>query len=399
MKRKPIPIGGFLKKFLNVTSLPALPKSLLLVNMPPIAGDADVGALPWLDIRPLKPHFGVAVWNANIHDWLASSSSKKTAVLAHVRSLVYKHGLVVFKAQTSMTPADDVTIARFFSHDPSEDHANSSYTGGAAPQHKLPNQPEVALVGAYEVTDYHGFTGTSQGTYGASRCQNKLNAVAWHNDGFADTYPPPELTLMRCIKTPAAGGETLFACSRRCASRLIEQREHFDPPPESVTVHYRLFKGATRRTSGLALKAAPDDGATRDDGWQNTSAASGTAHPLLVREPNSGDVTMVGTYHVAGVTAPSCEPLNFDASNEYVERAWKLGIYEDEDSVLTYEWGVGDCALWSNKLVTHSATPASYAGSEQRLHHRVRLRANPCDVPRAAFGEGAVAASSPAPSA
>ena len=40
-----------------------------------------------------------------------------------------------------------------------------SYTGGASSQHRLPEYPEVALVGTYDVKDFYGLTATSSGVY------------------------------------------------------------------------------------------------------------------------------------------------------------------------------------------------------------------------------------------
>ena len=128
------------------------------------------------------------------------------------------------------------------------------------------------------------------------------------------------------------------------------------------------------------MALATPGGGARDDVWVND--ACGTEHPLLAREPNSGKVTMVGTYHCVGLTSPGRE-LGFDEANDYVERAWMCGL--SPENVIAHQWRPGDVALWSNRLVTHSATSgAAYAG-KTRLHHRVRLRAAPGDAPQAAF--------------
>lgn len=120
---------------------------------------------------------------------------------------VYEHGLLVIPSQGGISPEDEVALAHLFPHDPAEDHVVGSYTGGASKQHKLPGSPEVALVGSFRLHKYHGFTGESPGVYSGWAHGDH----AWHNDGFADTMPPPDITIMRCVLTPRQGGETLFA--------------------------------------------------------------------------------------------------------------------------------------------------------------------------------------------
>lgn len=120
---------------------------------------------------------------------------------------VYEHGLLVIPSQGGISPEDEVALAHLFPHDPAEDHIMGSYTGGASKQHKLPGSPEVALVGSFRLHKYHGFTGESPGVYSGWAHGDH----AWHNDGFADTMPPPDITIMRCVLTPRQGGETLFA--------------------------------------------------------------------------------------------------------------------------------------------------------------------------------------------
>lgn len=136
--------------------------------------------------------------------------------LSEIVSLVYQRGLVVFRDQDHLTPHEELAFAHCFNHQ-LESMGATSYTGGASPQAKLPPPlQDIAVIGTFDLKDYHGFTGSSPGVY-PSWPEGQL---AWHTDGLADTDPPPDLTTMRCIVTPARGGETLFRCARQAAKRL-----------------------------------------------------------------------------------------------------------------------------------------------------------------------------------
>ena len=215
-------------------------------------------------------------------------------------------------------------------------------------------------MGTYELADYHGFTGKSEGVYLGWGPGER----AWHNDGFADTNPPPDITAMRCIETPrGGGGVTLFACSVRAAALLPRD---LAPDPEAVRVSYRLHAEYERRPSGIALASG------RGRRTEDANATEDLVRPLVAREPVSGKRALVGTYHVRAVREPGGAELPFDASNDFVERAWAPGLAEG--NVYAHAWRPGDLVLWSNRLVTHTATPVVHYAGQTRLLHRVRLR-------------------------
>lgn len=320
---------------------------------------AAAGARVSLGLGAGLDHFGAVVEGLR---GLAGLAEEPLAgeLSAALRALVYDRGLLVFRGQGGLSPADEVALCRLFPYDPDEKHAGDSYTGGASKQAKLPGQPEVALVGTYDLEDYHGFSGRSEGVYLGWAPGER----AWHNDGFADTDPPPDITAMRCIETPpGGGGETLFACSVRAAALLPRD---LAPDPESVRVAYRLHAEYERRPSGIALASG------RGRRTEDANASEDLVHPLVAREPVSGKRTLVGTYHVHAVRELGGGELPFDASNDFMERAWAPGL--SEENVYSHAWRPGDLVLWSNRLVTHTATPVAHYAGQTRLLHRVRLR-------------------------
>ena len=141
-------------------------------------------------------HFGREVLGLDL-----SASSLPEEALVHA---LYSHGLLLFRGQGDITPADEMRFARLFTHQP--DDSNMSYTGGAGTQHRLPDHPSVALVGSYEVRDFYGLTASSPGVYNGWHPEQR----AWHCDGLADTSPPPDLTTMRCLRTVAPQADPLL---------------------------------------------------------------------------------------------------------------------------------------------------------------------------------------------
>ena len=129
-----------------------------------------------------------------------SSLSTNPNLRSQIVDAVYEHGLLVFRNQSHLTPPDEMAFAKLFTHQDDENEDKQiSYTGGAGTQHRLPDYPSIALVGSYSVHDYYGLTASSPGVYNNWHPDQR----AWHCDGLADTHPPPDLTTMRCIKTPS----------------------------------------------------------------------------------------------------------------------------------------------------------------------------------------------------
>lgn len=298
-----------------------------------------------------------------------SRLANNPSLVEEIRSALYEHGLLVFRGQSHLTPEDEIEFAKLFTHQ--LDEGSVSYTGGAGTQHRLPDHPSIALVGSYSVKDYHGLTASSPGVYNDWLPDQR----AWHCDGLADTHPPPDLTTMRCVKTPREGGETLFASSTRAAELLPARSltEKYGIHPEDARVNYKLFDKYTIALEGThLLNAEGAKGETIEAGW-DVNLAGGTTVPLVIREPHSGKKSLVGTYHIASLTCRNTgKRLDFEQANAYLAEAWRSGL--SEDLVYAHKWQVGDVAAWSNRLVIHTATSTKAYDGEERLHTRIRMR-------------------------
>ena len=189
------------------------------------AGGRSEEAAALLKLTPVCEHFGVVAEGVDLH-------AAGDATLRALRRAVYAHGFVLVRGQAHITLDDELRLARAFPHQ--DDPPGVSYTGGASKQAKLPAPySDIAVIGSFDLADYHGLTASSRGVYP----DWPEGQRAWHCDGLADTVPPPDLTTMRCVRTPSAGGETLFACSRRAAELLPRDLPH---APERVLLRYSL---------------------------------------------------------------------------------------------------------------------------------------------------------------
>jgi alpha-ketoglutarate-dependent taurine dioxygenase len=141
---------------------------------------------------------------------------------------------------------------------------------------------------------------------------------------------------------------------------------------ERLLVRYRIPKNATLLPSGRGLASA--DGEKQEE----VNVDGGTEWPLIIKEPMSGDKSFVATYHVAsGVILDEnndvLKALDFKEMNSYMDQALAPGT--EDDVTLQYTWSVGDLLVWSNRLCWHTATSTQKYTGEERIHHRIRLRA------------------------
>ena len=332
-------------------------------------------------------HFGCEIVDFDLSTISSSSSSpsqqqQQQQLANEIKSLLYENGVLVFRNQEHLTPEQELNFAKLFTHHQTDD-SNQSYTGGAGTQHRLPDHPQIALVGSYKVHDFYGLTAESAGVYNNWHPDQR----AWHCDGLADTHPPPDLTTMRCLQTPTKGGETLFACSVKAAELLpsANLEDKYGISPEDVIVNYRLFDKYEIAREGTHLLSGSGYKGQSDAAW-DVNLTEGTSVPLMIRERHTGKRSLVGSYHVASISCIGDEPdapprLGFEDANAYMSEVWKVGVAEDQ--IYKHQWQVGDLVAWSNRLVIHTATSTSAYKGEDRLHTRIRMRSKQEDAPLA----------------
>ena len=108
--------------------------------------------------------------------------------ISAVREGLLKHGLLVFRNQGAMTPAQEIAFNTAFGwHDPDQ---NDFLFGFGAPttEHRvsggaqIPDLPEVSVLGNVLLDNYHGITNTQL------KPVLGFTHSAWHADGLHDMF-------------------------------------------------------------------------------------------------------------------------------------------------------------------------------------------------------------------
>jgi hypothetical protein len=194
------------------------------------------------------------------HDALADAE-----VVACVRMALREHGVLIFPGQTSMEPEDEVALARCFAHDESEEHPAVTAWPNGQPWYEpwLKVAPAVRLVGRATLRDYYGISCDINNGPGVSEGWDAEQRM-WHQDGLPDAAPaPPRVVIMRAIRVPSVGGDTLFACTRRIADLLLRDEARrsapdsavgaLDPPASLARCTYTRHKTKQVALDGVAM--------------------------------------------------------------------------------------------------------------------------------------------------
>jgi len=281
-----------------------------------------------------------------------------------IKAALQTHGVLVFRGQQALNPHDELALARCFDHDPSEEHPSaSSRLFGPKGEPWLEECPAVRLVGHVPggVRDYFGTAADVKNYSNWAEDQR-----AWHQDGTADTAPgPPRVGLLRSVRCPSRGGDTLFACTRRIAAQLLREEAEggpastLDPPPSKSRALYRRPLEYRLSVDGVAIEQA-----------SGHLTESHGPYPLIACDDAGPFV--IYNWNLEAVLRPDDSRLGPEASWGY-GRALMGESLNDEKQVYRHEWREGDLVLWDNWATVHSATASCLYEGEDRLLHRVRL--------------------------
>lgn len=159
----------------------------------------------------------------------------------------------------------------------------------------------------------------------------------WHSD---TTYrpDPPKATMLYCIETPAAGGDTVFACQYRACATLSEPLRRFLAGLKGVSSSAK--NAASLRTTHLATGAMQGSG---------TADVMTAAHPALRVHPETGRpalyVNRSHTVAFEGMTEAESAPIleflfQHQIQPEFTARA---------------RWASGTLVIWDNRSSQHCA--------------------------------------------
>jgi alpha-ketoglutarate-dependent taurine dioxygenase len=155
----------------------------------------------------------------------------------------------------------------------------------------------------------------------------------WHTDGSYLSYPPIA-TVLRGVRLPQTGGETLFADTRSAYGALPS---HLLAQVESLRLrfsyHYRLHALHTQRYGS-------------NDSEEKIRIPD-TLHPLIRRHPVTGRGSLyLDELCVAGVAGEQCE-----AGQALLEELFSYALAPERR--YTHEWQIGDLLIWDNASTMH----------------------------------------------
>ncbi|MGD9805239.1 MAG: TauD/TfdA dioxygenase family protein [Hyphomicrobiaceae bacterium] len=246
----------------------------------------------------------------------------------------------VYKAWT------DHLVLRFRGHELDDDHlvAFSRRFGdldmapiGAKNSPFARDRPEIAVISNVVVE------GKAIGSLGNSE-------LVWHQD-MSYNELPPKASLLYGVETPDVGGETFFY-------NLYTAFETLPDRLKSRIKGLSCKHDATRNSSG-ELRRGFDERYSNQD-------RPGAVHPLAVRHPESGRVSLyLGRRPNAWVVG-----LSDAESDALLDELWVH--VESGPHVWAQEWQKGDLVIWDNRCTLHKRNRLD--PSLRRLMHRTQVR-------------------------
>ena len=265
-------------------------------------------------IKKLSGHCGARLEGVS----LANAS---TYQLEHVRSALFKYGVIVMPKQ-HLSPEQHITLAEFFG----EIDVNRFFT-------PVPSHPVIAEVRT-------------------SPDQMEVIGGTWHTDHSYDAAPAM-CSILNAKQLPPFGGDTHFA-SMEAAYRSLS------PGLQNMLKNLRAWHSdSSFQNSNVGIN--PKKNAFRDP----------TLHPVIIKHPNTG----VPCVYVNGDFTTNFENWSFEESAPLL--SYLYAVITKPIFTARVVWEPGMVAIWDNRLVQHYAT-ADYSG-HTRLMHRITVAGVPLE--------------------
>ena len=201
-------------------------------------------------------------------------------------------------------------------------------------------------VPSYAGTDY---TLEFDGSHGGGR------ASTWHTDiTFVDTYP--ETSILRAVKVPPFGGDTVWANTVSAYAELPE------PLRELADRLWALHTNDYDYAGARFYRMRPEDLQRHRNVF--TSTIYETEHPVVRVHPETGERSLVLGHFVKRLVGLNAADL------AHVMAIFQAHITREENSV-RWRWAEGDVAIWDNRATQHRAID-DY-GDAQRIVRRVTI--------------------------
>lgn len=272
-----------------------------------------------MQVTPLAPRCGVEVTGTQLKDAAGESMDA-------VRSLIYEHGVAVFRDQ-EFSPEDHIAFAKRW--------------GGIDINNYFPlngEHPEIAIVrkAADQETNIGG---------------------AWHTDHSYDQVPAMGSILV-ARTLPPKGGDTLYAHMGAAYDSLSDDlKEEIDG--------LEAFHTADHVYKADGLYAQTDMGKE----LRGQDVKTGAVHPIVIKHPHTGRkllyVNSAFTINIVGRSREESLPL--------LERLYEAALLDDNQCAV--KWQPGSVAIWDNRVTWHNAIN-DYQGHAREMH-RITLSGEP----------------------
>lgn len=277
-----------------------------------------------ISVRRLSPVFGAEVTGVD----LAAGVDDEAFALIHRAFL--DHGVLFFKGQSQLEPADQIEFARRL-----------------GPLHKHPAAPTDDDEAALFVIHAH-------------RDSPVANGNGWHTDVSCDEQPPMA-TMLQIHQIPeGGGGDTLFADMEAAYATLPQ------------TERTKLRNLSARHESEHVYRGRYADRNVDD----SNTVYPASEHPVVRTHPDTGRPSIyVNRSFTTGLVG-----MDHAESTQLLKRLFRH--VEQPEFQLRFTWDQNDIALWDNRRLQHFAI-WDYWPDERRGHRVSILGDRPCFDPNA----------------
>lgn len=278
-----------------------------------------------IDVHPLSYGLGAEIRGMDLRRPLDADT------VGAIRRAWLAYGVLLFRDQ-DVSPEDHIRFSRYFG--PVEDYPLVHY--------RHPDHPEIFLLSNRDAE------GRPAQTRNAGR--------HWHSD-LSFTARPALGSVLRCLRIPDVGGDTMFANQYLAYETLSPAFRAFIDPLEAV---HELFS-KTKDLKNL------DQGQIRDMKKANPRIVQ----PVVRVHPETGRkalyVSIAVTTNIVGLSEEESDAI--------------LGVlFAHQTQVqFTYRhrWRPNDILMWDNRCTLHMAVPDN-DHRQVRLMHRTSISGTPC---------------------
>ncbi|SDD02083.1 taurine dioxygenase [Cupriavidus sp. YR651] len=190
-------------------------------------------------------------------------------------------------------------------------------------------------------------------------------ANSWHTDVTFD-LAYPQVSVLRAVKVPAAGGDTVWANTATA---------YQDLPAPLRDLADNLWALHTNDYDYAASRPQPDSEGARRYREVFTSTVYETEHPVVRVHPETGERTLVLGHFVKKL-------LGYSSTDSAHLVSLLQGHVHRLENTVRWRWQAGDVAIWDNRATQHYAI--NDYGDAHRVVRRVTIAG---DVPVGVDGQ------------